>query len=50
MSAAIQHIHYTTERIQKKGITNMHRNKEETCRNEIKSYITREGMTMTEVV
>lgn len=28
----------------------MHRNKEETCRNEIKSYITREGMTMTEVV
>ena len=28
----------------------MHRNKEETFRNEIKSYITREGMTMTEVV
>ena len=28
----------------------MHRSKEETCRNEIKSYITREGMTMTEVV
>ena len=24
----------------------MHRNKEETCRNEVKSYITREGMTM----
>ena len=28
----------------------MHISKEETCRNEIKSYITREGMTMTEVV
>ena len=28
----------------------MHRSKEETCRNEIKSYITREGMTMTEEV
>ena len=28
----------------------MHRSKEETCRNKIKSYITREGMTMTEVV
>ena len=28
----------------------MHRSKEETCRNEIKSYITREGMTMTEGV
>ena len=28
----------------------MHRSKEETCRNESKSYITREGMTMTEVV
>ena len=28
----------------------MHRSKEETCRNEIKSYITREGMTRTEVV
>ena len=28
----------------------MHRSKEETCRNEIKSYINREGMTMTEVV
>ena len=28
----------------------MHRSKEETCRNEIKSYITREGVTMTEVV
>ena len=28
----------------------MHRSKEETCRNEIKSHITREGMTMTEVV
>ena len=28
----------------------MHRSKEETCRTEIKSYITREGMTMTEVV
>ena len=28
----------------------MHRSKEETCRNEIKSYISREGMTMTEVV
>ena len=28
----------------------MHRSKEESYRNEIKSYITREGMTMTEVV
>ena len=28
----------------------MHRNKAENCRNEVKSYITREGMTMTEVV
>ena len=51
MGAAIQHIHYTTERIQKgKGIVNMSRNKAENCRNEVKSYITREGMTMTEVV
>lgn len=51
MGAAIQHIHYTTERIQKgKGIVNMSRNKAENCRNEVKSYITREGMTMTQVV
>ena len=51
MGAAIQHTHYTTERIQKgKGIVNMSRNKAENCRNEVKSYITREGMTMTEVV
>lgn len=28
----------------------MSRNKAENCRNEVKSYITREGMTMTEVV
>ncbi|MDY3954748.1 MAG: hypothetical protein SOY83_04615, partial [Anaerovoracaceae bacterium] len=28
----------------------MSRSKAKTCRNEIKSYITREGMTMTEVV
>ena len=51
MAVAIQHIHSTTERIQKgKGIVNMSRNKAENCRNEVKSYITREGMTMTEVV
>ena len=51
MSAAIQHIRFTTERIQKgKGIVNMSRNKAENCRNEVKSYITREGITMTEVV
>ena len=51
MGAAIQHTHYTTERIQKrKGNVNMSRNKAENCRNEVKSYITREGMTMTEVV
>ena len=51
MSAAIQHTHYTTERIQKgKGIVNMSRNKAINCRNEVKSYIAREGMTMTEVV
>ena len=50
MGAAIQHVHYTTERIQKeKGIVNMSRNAEN-CRNEVKSYITREGMTMTGVV
>ena len=50
MGATIQHTHYTTERIQKgKGIVNMSRNKAENCRNEVKSYITREGMTMTEV-
>lgn len=46
MDAAIQHIHYTTERIQKgKGNVNMSRNKAINCRNEVKSYITREGMT-----
>ena len=28
----------------------MSRNKAENCRNKVKSYITREGMTMTEVV
>lgn len=28
----------------------MSRNKAKNCRNEVKSYITREGMTMTEVV
>ena len=28
----------------------MSRSKAENCRNEVKSYITREGMTMTEVV
>ena len=28
----------------------MSKNKAENCRNEVKSYITREGMTMTEVV
>lgn len=51
MGVVIQHTHYTTERIQKgKGIVNMSRNKAENCRNEVKSYITREGMTMTEVV
>ena len=51
MGATIQHIHYTIERIQKgKGIVNMSRNKAENCRNEVKSYIIREGMTMTEVV
>ena len=51
MGAAIQHTHYTTERIQKgKGNVTMSRNKAENCRNEVKSYITREGMTMTEVV
>ena len=51
MGAAIQHIYYTTERIQKgKGIVNMSRNKAENCCNEVKSYITREGTTMTEVV
>ena len=51
MGAAIQHTHYTTERIQKgKGIVNISRNKAENCRNEVKSYITREGMTMTQVV
>ena len=51
MGVAIQHTHSTTERIQKgKGIVNMSRSKAENCRNEVKSYITREGMTMTEVV
>lgn len=51
MAVAIQHIHSTTERIQKgEEITNMSRNKAKNCRNEVKSYITREGMTMTEVV
>lgn len=28
----------------------MSRSKAENCRNEVKAYITREGMTMTEVV
>ena len=51
MGAAIQHIHYTTELIKKgKETVNMSRSKAENCRNEVKSYITREGMTMTEVV
>ena len=45
MAVAIQHIHSTTERIQKgEGITNMSRNKAKKCRNEVKSYITRENM------
>lgn len=51
MAVAIQHIHSTTERIQKgEGITNTSRNKAKNCRNEVKSHITREGITMTEVV
>ena len=51
MAVAIQHIHSTTERIQKgEGITNTSRNKAKNCRNEVKSYITRAGMTMTQVV
>ena len=51
MGIAVQHIYNTTERIRKgKGIVNMSRNMAVNCRNEVKSYITREGMTMTEVV
>lgn len=51
MGATIQYIYFTTERIQKgKGNVNMSRSKAENCRNEVKAYITREGMTMTEVV
>ena len=43
-------IHYTTERTEREGKFHMNMKKAEAYRNEIKSYIVRAGMTMTEVV
>ena len=43
-------IHYTTERTKREGKFHMNMKKADAYRNEIKSYIIRAGMTMTEVV
>ena len=43
-------IHYTTERTEREEKFHMSMKKAEAYRNEIKSYIVRAGMTMTEVV
>lgn len=43
-------IHYTIERTKREGKFHMNMKKAEVYRNEIKSYIVRAGMTMTEVV
>lgn len=43
-------IHYTTERSERGENFHMNMKKAEAYRNEIKSYIVRAGMTMTEVV
>ena len=50
MGIAYLRIHYTTERTEREEKFHMSMKKAEAYRNEIKSYIVRAGMTMTEVV